>query len=392
MQLFNRRSFSPPPRSISSLSHAVMRETPCLCRGLFFRLVCSYEPDEESVHTASTTGDSTEDRDGQSQASATASSRGGVAGAGGNASGSRNGDGEPPPPVPWDPPTGTWSVRFPSFQTKSIFLHRTSIRQLRRSLATPSQGDGNGDNSIKMTTLPVFLERREVRPEPVVEEGKAGGKGAKKGGGKKSAAGKKGEASEPPPRPLENPWRCRAEIDLLPLVQPVVVVNGGALGESKGEPTLSPAAGSSVGHAKAGDSPLQAELSAGLTLAPPPAENAALIAANVDGVQTEDTAPRASGPAATGGKGGEIGVRMGMGYICLPPGGTKLVQRDSSQARPCSGALHCFLACCPVAVRWKRTSVLITFVRGAGKRHIFQISINLVGISNLMLPWRHSGV
>lgn len=186
-----------------------------------------------------------------------------------------------------------------------------------------------------MTTLPVFLERRELQPEPAADEGKAGGKGAKKGGGKKPAVGKKGEASEPPPQPRETPWRCHAEIDLLPLVQPAVVVNGGAHGEDKGKSTLSPAAGSSVGRSKSGDSPLRAELRAALTLAPPSAEDAALSAANEEGVQGEDTTPRASVAGAPAAKGGEIEVRIGTGWgRCGNGGGGKARPESSFRGTP----------------------------------------------------------
>lgn len=335
------RNLCYPPLSSTPLSQAAnVRDTLPLSWSLRPLGICSYEPDEESIHAEPTTGDSAEDRDGQSQASASASSRGGGGGASGNGngsgsgSGSGNADGEPPAPVPCDPPTGTWSVRFPSFQAKSIFLHRTSIRELRRSLATPSQGDGGGGekNPNKMTMLPVFLERRELQPEPAADEGKAGGKGAKKGGGKKPAAGKKGEVTEPPPQPRETPWRCHAEIDLLPLVQPAAVVNGSPHGEDKEKSTLSAAGGNIVDPSKAGDSPLRAELRAALTLAPPSAEDAALNAANAEGLQGEDTTPRAS-VAAPAAKGGEIEVNKKIGTDCvyLHPGvdvergmGTKL--------------------------------------------------------------------
>eukprot|EP00903_Cladosiphon_okamuranus_P015485 g14296.t1 len=265
--------------------------------------------DEESVHVASATGNSAEDAGSQGQTSAFASSRGG--GRGASASGSSRGskEAEPTPPVPWDPPTGTWSVRFPSFHTKSTFLHRTCIRELRRSLSKPLQSKPlQGDSSEincngiapegrkNVTTLPVFLERRELRPEPTVDEGKTGGRGAKKGG-KKTPAGKKGEAPEPPLQPPETPWLCRAVIDLSPLVQP-----GAASGDPGG-----------ASKSKIGDSPVQAELTAKLALASHSKNDAAPPDSNApkgDGTATqasEVVAPAAEGvgPDDVAGESGE---------------------------------------------------------------------------------------
>lgn len=271
----------------------------------------SYEPDEESVNNLSTTGSSVEDAGSQGHAAVSTSSHG-ASKASGNASGS--GEGEPSPPVPWDPPTGTWSVRFPPFQTKRTFLHRTSIRELRRVLAGQGKAGGEGSENgtwsktnfgnASTATLPVFLERRERLPEPAADDGKTGGKNAKKGGGKKPA-GKKGDAPEQPPRPIESPWRCQAEIDLSPLVR--VDMGGDRTcsedGKDKG----------GVGTPATGGSPLRAELRAILALASPPAGAAP---GTTDEAETngEETSPQASNrnapPAAEG-----FGVRRGRDRI-----------------------------------------------------------------------------
>lgn len=282
----------------------------------------SYEPDPESVHVAPTTGDSAGDGGSQGQASISVSSRGG--GSGRRASTGGNGEAEPTPPVPWDPPTGTWSVRFPSLQTKSAFLHRTSIRELRRALSTPPHGsseitgDGNGfkgtpsattnDAKNATTALPVFLERRELRPEPATDEGKAGGKGAKKGGGKKPPAGKKGEAPEQPPRPPETPWLCRALINLSPLVQPGAT-DGDAHREKRSYPMTLPGATDGASKTEVGDSPLRAELRAMLTLAPQPGHDAARASPDPHAAKGDETAARASDAMAPAAEG--VGVRVG---------------------------------------------------------------------------------
>lgn len=188
-------------------------------------------------------------------------------------------------------------MRFPSFQTKSLFLHRTTIRDLRRGLTVSSsqgnektKGDGKvprGRSSSKQANgtpaealLPVFLERREIRSDPAVEEGKSAGKGPKKGGGKKAAAGKKGDAPETPPPPAEKPWRCQAFIDLSPLVQPDALSGGDCVGSGTAGHTSNPSsrAQSVVAKTNAGDSPLRAELRAPLVLNPPPMEDVAPVA------------------------------------------------------------------------------------------------------------------
>lgn len=265
-----------------------------------------FEPDEESVHVASTSGDSAEDASSQGQASASASSRGD--GRRSSAGGNGSGEAESPQPVPWDPPTGTWSVRFPSFQTKSVFLHRTSIRELRRALSTPLQGDSsevNGDgigpkggkNKDATTTLTVLLERRELRPEPAVDEGKTSGKGAKKGG-KKPPAGKKGEAPEQPLQPPVTPWLCRAVIDLSPLVQP-----GAASGDPGG-----------TSKSEIGDSPSRAELMAKLALVLKPENDAERAAPESDATKGDGTAAQASDVVAPAAEG--VGVRVGRNGGC----------------------------------------------------------------------------
>ncbi|CAB1111613.1 unnamed protein product [Ectocarpus sp. CCAP 1310/34] len=242
-----------------------------------------YVPDEESVNVDSVASDSAADEGSQGQASSPAPGNGGGAGS------TTNTDENPTPAVPRDPPTGTWSVLFPSFQTKSSFLHRTSIRELREALTTPC-GGGDPEKNLPATKskLHVILERREIRPEPSADEGKAGGKGGKKGGGKKQAAGKKGEAAENPPPPAESPWRCRAVIDLAPLARPAAVMSHPAV-----------ASGSLV-DSDAGDSPLRAELRATLALAPPPAQDAPIEATADDaaGKKVEEATAPAVAPAA----------------------------------------------------------------------------------------------
>lgn len=236
--------------------------------------------------------DSAGDAGSQGQGSSPAALPGG--GNGGGAGSTTSTDENPTPAVPRDPPTGTWSIRFPSFQAKSSFLHRTSIRELRQALSTPSEGGDKHEKDRETPTrslpptskLQVFLERRELRPEPAADEGKAGGKGGKKGVGKKPAAGKKGEPTENPPPPAESPWRCRAVIDLAPLAQPAAATSlAGRLAESD-----------------AGDSPLQAELRATLALAPPPAEDVPTEAAADDatGKKVEGAMAPAAAPAAEG--------------------------------------------------------------------------------------------
>ncbi|CAM9510510.1 unnamed protein product, partial [Ectocarpus sp. 12 AP-2014] len=250
--------------------------------------VLSYVPDEESANSVAS--DSAADEESQGQASSPAPGKGNGGGAGSTTSTDEN----PTPAVPRDPPTGTWSVRFPSFQTKSSFLHRTSIRELRQALTTSSGGgdrqergpeDPEKNLPATKSKLHVVLERREIRPEPSVDEGKAGGKGGKKVG-KKPAAGKKGEAAENPPPPAESPWRCRAVIDLTPLARPAAVM-------------LHPAVAGSLVDSDAGDSPLRAELRATLALAPPPAEDAPIEATPDDaaGKKVEEATAPAVAPA-----------------------------------------------------------------------------------------------
>ncbi|CAM9893670.1 unnamed protein product, partial [Ectocarpus fasciculatus] len=254
--------------------------------------ILSYEPDEESVNVDSVRSESAADAGSQGQAPSPATVPGG--GNGGGAGSTTSTDENPTPVVPRDPPTGTWSIRFPSLKAKSSFLHRTSIRELRQALTTPSGGGENQEKeretparSLPSTSqLHVILERRELRPEPAADEGKAGGKGGKKGGGKKAAAGKKGEAAETPPPPAESPWRCRAVIDLAPLAQPAPVTPlAGRLAESD-----------------AGDSPLRAELRATLALAPPTAEDVPTEAAADDAAEkkTEESMAPAVATAAEG--------------------------------------------------------------------------------------------
>ncbi|CAM9120966.1 unnamed protein product [Ectocarpus sp. 4 AP-2014] len=254
--------------------------------------VLSYVPDEESVNVDSDASDSVAEEGSQDQASSPAPEGGNGGGAGSTTSTDEN----PTPAVPRDLPTGTWSVRFPSFQTKSSFLHRTSIRELRQALTTPSGGGDRKEEEREAPTrylpsttskLHVILERRELRPEPSADEGKAGGKGGKKGGGKKPAAGKKGEAAENPPPPAESPWRCRAVIDLAPLARPAAV-------------TSNPAVAGSLVDSDAGDSPLRAKLRATLALAPSPAEDVSKEATADDaaGKKVEEAMAPAVAPAA----------------------------------------------------------------------------------------------
>ncbi|CAM9278013.1 unnamed protein product [Scytosiphon promiscuus] len=217
--------------------------------------VLNYEPDEESVNVQSIANESAEDVGSQGQASISTSSRGGKGGGGGSRRGSGGEENDPPPQAPWDPPTGTWSVRFPSFCARSLFLHRTSMRELRRALTSSNQeqGETKGDDKLPdggnqsqqasevpaKAVLPVFLERRELKPDP----------------------------AQPPP-PIETPWRCRAFMDLSPLVQPAAP-NGredhGAH-EAGHASTSLPAVQSGVTETKTGDSPLRAELRASLGL------------------------------------------------------------------------------------------------------------------------------
>ena len=139
-----------------------------------------------------------------------------------------------------------------------------------------------------------------------MDEGKAGGKNAKKGG-KKPPAGKKGEAPEQPPRPPETPWLCRAVIDLSPLVRPGAPADGGgggARGERRIDPSvlLSSAAGG-TSKTEDGDSPLWAELRAMLTLTPKSGDVAGRVGADSDPTKGEETAAQASevvAPAAEG--------------------------------------------------------------------------------------------
>lgn len=154
----------------------------------------------------------------------------------------------------------------------------------------------------------MFLERRELRPEPAPDEGKTGGKSAKKGGGKKSAAGKKGEAPEQPPRPPENPWLCRAVIDLSPLVQPETT-NGGACVERTNDPSFLPSAPGGASKTEIGDSPLRAELRAMLALAPQSGHDAARAAPDSDATEGEEKAAQAFGVRAPAAEG--VGVRVG---------------------------------------------------------------------------------
>lgn len=267
----------------------------------------SYVPDEESVNADSVASDSAADAGSQGQASSPAPGGGNGGGAGSTTSTDEN----PTPAVPRDPPTGTWSIRFPSFQTKSSFLHRTSIRELRQALTTPSGGGDRREEereaparNLPSTTskLHVILERQERRPEPSADEGKAGGKGGKKGGGKKPAAGKRGEAAENPPPPAESPWRCRAVIDLAPLARPAAVMSHPAV-----------AAGRLV-DSDAGDSPLRAELRATLALAPSPAADVPIVATADDaaGKNVEEAMAPAVAPAAE-----EVKVRGNRtGFVC----------------------------------------------------------------------------
>ena len=120
----------------------------------------------------------------------------------------------------------------------------------------------------------MFLERRELKPPTPRETGQPGkgGKGAKKG--KKS--GGKGAAPEQPPPPPEAPWRCRAIVDLSPLVKVDDSCDGG--GGSGGSRNSALPKGR-----KSGASPLRIELKAPLALLPPEKDgDAATAGAEVD--------------------------------------------------------------------------------------------------------------
>lgn len=176
----------------------------------------------------------------------------------------------------------------------------------------------------------MFLERREFRPEPGAEEGKAGGKSAKKGGGKKPAAGKKGEAPEQPPPPPENPWLCRAVIDLSPLAQPNAAKGGGACAEKRSDPTFSPSA-TGGGASKTdieSDSPLRAEVRAMLALVPQCERDAARVGPDPDATKGEEAAAQASVVMAPAAEGVEVRAgRMGGG---LHPGVDVLLEHKQT--------------------------------------------------------------
>lgn len=116
-----------------------------------------------------------------------------------------------------------------------------------------SSGDFRPD-STSASMLPVFLERRQLPPAAPTAVSLPG-KGKK---GKKQAG--KGAVPEQPPSPLETPWRCRAVIDLSPLIKPVIA--GGGKGSERKRSSVLP-----EGPAT-GDSPLRAELRAKLALVP----------------------------------------------------------------------------------------------------------------------------
>lgn len=209
----------------------------------------SYVPDEDSVHASSTQDEPKEEG---STGAPTDPLKGGNHGDEGESA------------APLDPPTGTWSVRFPSSQTRSFFLNRASIRALRRALAPDNgnrcpgdSGSTLGGDTSKATLLPVVFERRQLQAVTPVEPDQPS-KAGKKG---KKAAGK-GAAPEQPPVPPENPWRCRAIVDLSPLVESVPTRHDWGDDAGRRSSTL-------LSGVATGDSPLRAELRAPLVLETP---------------------------------------------------------------------------------------------------------------------------
>lgn len=165
--------------------------------------------------------------------------------------------------------SGTWSVRFSSSRTQSVFLTRGSIRALRRALLS-SIGNTNGghddaksgkeeDNvaNISGAVLPLFLERRQRHLDSNAGAGKSG-KGAKRG----KKAGKRATAEQSQMRP-EMPWLCRANVDLSPLVLASTLDPDG-VGGCGNERKESPAG--VAGSVRTSDSPLRVELRAALAL------------------------------------------------------------------------------------------------------------------------------
>lgn len=197
------------------------------------------------------------------------------------------------------------------------------MRNLRRALTGSSPGNNEtaGDGQVSRgrssskeadeipakAVLPVSLERRELRLEPAVDEGKSGGKGPKKGGGKKGAAGKKGDSPEQPPPRAETPWRCRAFVDLSPLVQAAACRGGGSgwSDEMGNESALfSSAPSAAVAKTNAGDSPLRAELRAPLVLDPPPTVERGADTDDPSEAKGEEAAPAVTAAAEA------VGVRI----------------------------------------------------------------------------------
>lgn len=200
-----------------------------------------------------------------------------------------------------EPPTGTWSVRFPASQSRSVFLHRTSVRVLRRALMAKAPVDGGGDGTVTATTaaamLPVLVERRPLKPviPTEVEQSKGGKKGAaKKGAGKGGKAG--GAAPEEPAAPPEKPWRCKAIIDLSALAEPA---SGDGDDEKRTNARSSGLGRQSVVEngcgVNGGDSPLRAELMAALALEP--GEESAMAAVQAEGEDASTIAATEGGAA-----------------------------------------------------------------------------------------------
>lgn len=256
----------------------------------------SYKPDPESTDPPSIHGDCSRDGDPGDAAVASVSSNGETSGV--------NDSAKEEPRA--EPPTGTWSVRFPASQARSVFLHRTSIRMLRRALmANPpigGGGDGIADENPRRerqgapsataaAMLPVFVERRPLKPviPTEAEQPKGGKKGAaKKGAGKAGKAG--GVAPEAPLAPPETPWRCKAILNLSDLVEPVSGNGGDGTRRNRSSVFGQESVVENGCGVNGGDSPLSAELMAALVLEPgeesvvagvqAEGENASTVAAN----------------------------------------------------------------------------------------------------------------
>lgn len=254
----------------------------------------SYKPDPESTDPPSIHGDCSRDGDPGDAAVASVSSNG--------ENGGVNDSAKEEPRI--EPPTGTWSVRFPASQARSVFLHRTSIRMLRRALmANPpigGGGDGIADESpsrerqgapsvTAAAMLPVFVERRPLKPAipTEAEQPKGGKKGAaKKGAGKAGKAG--GVAPEAPPETPETPWRCKAILDLSDLVEPVSGNGGDGTRRNRGSALGRQSIVENGCGVNGGDSPLSAELMA--ALAHEPGEESVVAGVHVEGADASTVA------------------------------------------------------------------------------------------------------